>query len=43
MNDVNLENMMFEEAVQAFKDSGNSARLVSLINALIFIIQCNVQ
>lgn len=43
MNDVNVENVMHGEAVQALKDSGNSARLVSSINALIFIIQFNVQ
>lgn len=29
MNDVNVENVMHSLAVQALKDSGNSARLVS--------------
>ena len=29
VNDVNVENVMHAAAVQALKDSGNSARLVS--------------
>lgn len=35
VNDVNVENVMHAEAVQALKDSGNSARLVS--SALIYL------
>ena len=36
VNDVNVENVMHSLAVQALKDSGNSARLVSLIDEHIF-------
>ena len=30
VNDINVENVLHSTAVQALKDSGNSARLVSL-------------
>lgn len=38
VNDVNVENVMHSMAVQALKDSGNSARLVSFIFLMVVFL-----
>lgn len=40
VNDVNVENVMHSLAVQALKDSGNSARLVS--STLLTVLLCSL-